>query len=173
MGGMMKKTVATLLAVILLIPLTLTGCSTQQNSSTSDVQKITYVCDYGYGLSEMYVFTSDYTMKKYRIYSDSSERYGLPKNGNELAVERQITKDNWNTLIDVLNKNDFMELPEELSGNDMPDDLTCYIQVETADGVHKSGGTMAGYGEDEANKRFNAIQRELNNITHPYPMPVE
>lgn len=113
-------------------------------------------------------------MKKYRIYLEGSEDYDLfagelpPKDEYDLT-ERQITKENWNALIGVLNENDFMELPKELSGDDTSGGFTYYIQVETADDVHKSGGHMAGHGDDDTNQRFNAIYRELNDIIYPHP----
>ena len=176
---MKKKIIASMLG-ILLVPLALTGCGTQKNIiGENDAPKITYVVAGGdIGIFEVYVLTQDYTLKRYDMSLDYFHKYDvfvgeLPPEGEYRVTEYQIFKEDWNALINAINENNFAELPEELSGDFATDGTDYYVQVETADWTHKTGGYLAGYGEDEANKRFNAIQRELNNITHPYPMPVE
>lgn len=58
-----------------------------------------------------------------------------------------------------------MELEEELPCNEVYDAPSYYIQVETDDAVHKSGGYNAGGGKDSANKRFKDVLDVLDYIT--------
>ena len=172
----MKKTMTALVAGIMFVALTLAGCSTQQNSSTSDVKKVTYIVlnssQYPSENLSMTVATPG-AVKVYVMGLDCFEQYDLfagelpPEDEYELT-EYQISKEEWNALINALDENRFMELPEELSKDErgIPtlDASTYYIQVETGDGVHRSGGYMAGYGDDEEHKRFDAIKWELYGV---------
>lgn len=168
----MKKTLTALLAGILLIFLALAGgsthinSSTQKNNDTSEIKKITHSWEYR-GMLDVYVFTSDYTVKEYSVYFENSDyfifRQVLPKAGYDLRMDRKITKKDWDALVEALHENDFMGLPERLPGNDNTYSWDL-IKVETADGVYKTGS----YGGDsEENMRFSAIQREINDILYP------
>lgn len=168
----MKKTLTALLAGILLIFLALAGgsthinSSTQKNNDTSEVKKITHSWEYR-GMLRVYVFTSDYTVKEYSVYFENSDyfifRQVLPKAGYDLRMDRKITKEDWDALVEALNENDFMGLPERLPGNDNTYSWD-FMKVETADGVYKTGSYG---GDDEENMRFSAIQREINDILYP------
>lgn len=169
----MKKNVIALLAGILLIPLTLAGCATQQNNGTSDVLKITYIVlnssQYPFKDLSMIVATPD-AVKVYIMGLDCFDQYDLfagelpPEDKYELT-EYQISEEEWNVLINTLVENRFMELPEELTdGSDISGASTYYIQVETGNSVHRSGGYMAGYGDNEEHKRFDAIKYKLYGV---------
>lgn len=163
----MKKRAIASLVGILLIPLSLAGCSTH-GKQLSDVQKISYI---GYcgdqDCGTVLVITSDRKVKQYDITWDYKypDLFAgkLPSEDKYNLTEYQISEEEWNALINALDANSFMELPEDISveGFDMP---TSHIQVETADGVHKSGGYGAAYGDEDANKRFHAVQEELYKI---------
>lgn len=188
----MRKNVIALLAGVLLVPLSLAGCSMQENGSPthtttptpspsatnaqeSDLPKITYVVVGGDGMIfRMYVLTPDYTVKRYDLNLEYYNQYDffageLPPEGEYRVDKYQISEENWNALVGAINENNFAELPEELPEDEegMPvlDGTTYYIQVETSDGVHKSGGYEAGRWDDKENKRFRAIQEKLDSIT--------
>lgn len=175
----MKKNVIALLAGILLIPLTLAGCGTQQNNSTSDVKKITYILrGTDLGILTMYVLTSDCTMKEYEMGFDDFIHYDLfagelpPEGRYEVIGEYKISEEEWNALVSAINENNFAELPEELPAGRVTDAAVIHMQVETADWTHETGGYMAGYEDDDESKRFRAIKDELWNIIEAHePQP--
>ena len=161
----MRKNVIALLAGILLIPLSLVGCGTQ-GKQLSDVQKISYIgyCGHQADCGTVFVLTPDCSVKEYDItwdykYTDLFAGK-LPSEDEYELIEYQISEEKWNALINTMNENRFMALPEDISikGYDMS---TAYIQVETADVVHKSGGYGASLGKDGKHERFQAIENEL------------
>lgn len=163
----MKKTMTALVAGVLLMALTLTGCSVL-GKQLSDVKKISYV---GYcgdqDCGTVLVITSDCKVKQYDITWDYKypDLFAgkLPSEDKYKLTEYQISEEEWDALVNALNENRFAQLPEDISieGYDMP---TSYIQVETADGVYRSGGYGASLGDGGKNKRFDAVRNELYNI---------
>lgn len=165
----MRKNVIALLAGVLLIPLSLTGCGTQKSNTLSDVQRITYVAASGEdAFTEMFVLAPDYAVKHYAIMGNINSfdwsAGELPPDYKYRVTEQQITKENWNKLMEAVDKSRFTDLPEELPDGEIYDGSAYYIQVETADGIYKSGGYEAGRWSDGQNKRFKIIKDELDNI---------
>ena len=169
----MKKTMTALVAGIMFVALSLTGCSLQ-GKQLSDVQKISYISYCGDNdCGTVLVITADRKVKQYYItldykYTDLFAGKLPSEDDYRNRLEYEITEDEWNALINTINENNFADLPEELPEGESTfyilDGSTRYMQVETADGVHKSGGYAAGDWDDEENKRFGAIKDKINEI---------
>ena len=180
----MKKTMTALVAGIMFVALTLTGCSTQENGSSGttatpsptatttqeNLPKISYVSYSGdQDCGTVLVITADRKVKRYDItwsYKRTDLFAGkLPSEDDyrNRLTEYEISEDEWNALINALNENRFEQLPEDISikGFDLP---ASYMQVETADGVHESGGYGASVGDGDENVRFGTVEHELYKI---------
>lgn len=164
----MKKKIVASVVGILLFPLMLTGCGAHKN--TSETLKVTYIDISGdAGTAVMFILTSDCVVKKYEMRSDYVNQYDLfggelPPNNEYTMTEYRMSEKEWETLVGAINDNNFLELPEELPPYRGVDAPAYYLQVETVDGVYKSGGYGAGHGDDKANKRFRLVKDELDNI---------
>lgn len=184
----MKKTIAALLAGILFIPLTLAGCSTQENGSSgatatstpslsatamqeNNLPKITYVVSTASSATvRMYVLTADYTVKEYLM--KGTEFFGnydffageLPPEHRYELTEYTISEEDWNALMNTINENNFAELPEKLPDGGVYDGASTYMQVETVDGVHKTGGYAPADGGSDESKRYRAIRDKFYEI---------
>ena len=168
-----RKTNFLLLIVLSLSMLLLSGCTGKgQNNSkvTYDIKKVT--CTYNFGDqdgAEMDVYSSDLSVKKYILqpYSDSGVDLfagEIPPEDKCVPEESAITAEDWNSLVDSINNNEFMDLPEELPEVEASDGSTCYITVETTTGTHKTGGYCAGNGTGKAHKRFGEVRTVIYSL---------
>ena len=168
-----------LFACAMLCLMTLSACTSIGNNSlatgnnslaASDVTKVT--CVYNFGSmdgAEMDVYTPDGTLTMYVIqpYSGSSVDLfaGEVPSEDECEIkELTFTNDDWNSIVDAINKNNFMNLPEELPKVEADDGSSYYITVETTSGTHKSGGYCAGNGIGNKHERFGEVKMLLYRL---------
>ena len=166
----MKKRIMQLLITLLLSALVLIGCDAKGNENILDINKITYVRTAGdINTIEMFVITSNFSIKKYVItpYSDSHfDLFAgqLPSEEEYTVNEWQISEENWNHMVDALIENDFMGLPEDIPCSAQVFDASSYyIEIETNDVVHRVGGYDVGQATDSVNKRFKNIINSLED----------
>ena len=152
---------------IILIIFTLPGCK-QKVVDVNEVKYIEYVGDFP--VINMLVITSDLNVKYYNIRVLDTFDYDLladelpPENWYDLT-ETEITQDDWDRLVNAINQNDFMSLPEQLPYTTQPYDHPWYnIQVKTNSDTHDVGGYAIETEKDEANKRFIMIQDVIEDI---------
>jgi hypothetical protein len=153
----------------LLIICAFAGCA-PNSEPTLIVEKVTFIHYFGDSHTiEMYILTSDFHLQKYVINPKDDSQIDLlggemPSKDEYIVEEREITESEWGNLVNILSRVDFMELEEELPRSEAYDAPSYYIQVETADDTHSSGGYNAGEGRDKANKRFKEILDEIRGI---------
>ena len=147
-----------------LITLMMSGCG---KHSEYDVKQISYVHSYG-GMdgAELDVITSDGVVRKYTVqpYSDSEVDLfegEIPSENQSDIEEYTISEDNWNSMVDAINDNGFMQLPEELPNVEASDGSSRYIEVVTSEGIHKVGGYCAGDGTGPKHQRFSQIREVI------------
>ena len=143
------------------------GSESSGSKTTYDVKKVTYTFHLGdQDGAEMDVYSSDLTVKKYIVqpYSES----GVDLFAGEIPPDNKcdiktgtISQDDWNKIVDSINDNDFMSLPEELPKVDAMDGSTCYIEVEAAEGTNRSGGYAAGNGSGKEHERFQNVKSTI------------
>lgn len=169
----MKKSIMKLLKNILvftftiMIIFTLPGCK-QKVVDVNEIKYIEYVGDFP--VVHMLVITSDLNAKYYNIRVLDTFDFDLlagelpPENWYELT-ETEIPQDDWDRLVNAINQNDFMSLPEQLPYTTQPYDHPWYnIQVKTDSDTHDVGGYAIKSEKDKDNKRFIAIQDVIEDI---------
>lgn len=166
-----KKILVTVLAAVLCV-FAFAGCTGQSPKEPLDVKKVSYLIYCG-DIQEvrMYVITSDLKVTQYIIWPEDGTDYDyfageLPTPDKYEVTESEMTEENWKSMVDALTEADFMTLLEEFTPDDSMDASTYYIKVETADGVHQSGGYNAGGHMDPESRRYSdarqAVERALN-----------
>ena len=156
-----------------LFTLAFTGCFTNNKRGPLDVKEVSYLVYYeDIGHVIYYVITDDYKVTKYSIFPEDDKTYDyfageLPSEDQYKVTESEIDESGWSSIVNVLTRVDFMNLLDEFPPANVKDGATYYIQVETADGNHRSGGYEAGYSKDPENRRFSEarqhIEYALNN----------
>lgn len=144
------------------------GCA-QKEKVIYDVKKIT--CTFNLGDQDgarMYIFSADGLVTGYEImpYSNSGVNLfagEIPSEDKCNKKEYTISEDDWKSIVDAINSNEFMELPEEFPKENIMDGSYHYIEVETTQGVHRSGGYGAGTGKGKDHERFMAIWSLLSS----------
>lgn len=145
-----------------LLAASLAGCGLIQKKGPLEIQKVTYSVSGGdTGFLKVYVLTSDeavlYDFKRSGSDLDGYDYFtdGLPSEDDYTVSARKVTEDEWTNLANILTRVNYMELPEELPVPDhFYDGCNYYIQVETADDIHKAGGYEAGREKDSDSRRF-------------------
>ena len=150
----MKKSISTFLIIMLLF--TLNGCA-KKNYDPSNVERITLMRVEFFGPEyKVFVITPDYMVKQYDFtlyWINNSFDYlsdPLPPENEYDLTEWQITETSWNNMTEVLRKNRFFGLPEEIRPVRGEDFGIYYIEVAANGITHKSGG----YGATDTNNRF-------------------
>ena len=131
-------------------------------------------CIYNYGdqdKAEMDVFSSDKSVRSYIVnsYSDSgidlfSGEIPSDNNTNCDIEEITLTDEEWNNIVNAVKDSNFMDLPDELPKVKANDGSTCYIEIETTTGTHRSGGYCAGNGSGKEHERFYSVKSVLYGL---------
>lgn len=154
-----KKVTVTILATVICM-CSLSACNSAKRGPL-DIKKVTYVvCPGGLNLVYVYVFTPDLKMSEYSFSLDTAN-YRDYLNG-ELPPEeycvidaQEIPEMNWTSIENIFTRVDIMNLKEDMSSKQKIDDgSSYYISVETSDGIHMTGGYMAGKDDDSDSRRF-------------------
>lgn len=176
----MRRIVKLTAAIICLIlsSMVLFGCAKQSPDSGHETKQTDYdvnevKCVYNMGdqdAAELDVFSSDGTVKIYKVapYSDSGVNlfeFEIPSDDKCTIKEITISNDEWNNIVNAVKSSDFMDLPEELPKVEAYDGSTCYIEVDTSIGKHKSGGYCAGRGSGKKHERFYSVRSVLSGLT--------
>ncbi|MCR5292453.1 MAG: hypothetical protein K6E28_06160 [Eubacterium sp.] len=152
--------------------LALAGCGAgSQSRGPLDVKKVTYVAYNGeLPQAEVYVLTPDYKVTQYSVETDTEGHYDylageLPSEDKYEMKEYEISESEWTNLVNILTRVNFMEIKEELPYSEGTCDAgSFYIQVETSEGIHKSGGYAAGIEKDSDNRRFEEARTTVCDI---------
>ena len=144
------------------------GCSSKP--SDYDVEEV--ICVYNYGdidKAELDIFTSDGTVQQYIVgpYSDSGVDLfngEVPSDDKCERKEFTVSLEEWNNVVDAIKSSDFLTLPEELPEVEAYDGSTCYIEVKTSIGDHRSGGYCAGSGSGNKHERFYNVKKVLFDL---------
>ncbi len=171
----MKKIKMMILSVgLVILLLSSAGCGADKTDVKSkvylEVNKVTFLRYSGDSQKiEMYIFTPDCHVDKYLIDSKENNQSDLlsgklPAKDEYNISQYEITEEAWNNLVIIIARENFMELEEELSHEEVYDAPSIYIQVESSDAVHKSGGYSAGEGENSDDRRFRIIVQAIDEI---------
>lgn len=160
-----------LIGSMFLLAGSLVGCGLSRKGPL-DIQKVTYSVGGGdTGFLKIYVMTSDevvlYDFRKSGSDLDGYDYFtdGLPSEDEYTVSAQEVTEHEWTNLANVLTRVNFMEIPEDLPEPEgVYDGCTYYIQVETAEGIHKAGGYEAGYEKDSDSRRFRSALEPINLI---------
>ncbi len=150
----------------------LAGCGLIQKKGPLEIQRVTYSISGGdTGFLKVYVITSDeVALYDYKLSGSDLDGYdyftdGLPSEDAYTVSTHEVPEDEWTNLANALTRVNYMELPEELPAPEhFYDGCNYYIQVETADGVHKAGGYEAGREKDSDSRRFKEALEPINLI---------
>ena len=143
----------------------LAGCLNSGKKETLKVKKVSYlVLTQSVCRAEFYVITDARKVTQYSITPEGDKTYDyfageLPPKGMYKVTEYEIDEQSWESIVNELTRTDFMKLLEEFPPVNSDDGSTYYIQVETEDGIHKSGGYEAGFRKDPENKKFSDIRQ--------------
>ena len=168
--GRLGKKCALCVSMVLLA-FSVNGCGEPSDHDIYDIEQVSLIFNYGdQDGAELDVFNSDGTVKKYIVqpYSDGGIDLfegGIPAEDQCNTEEYTISADDWNSIVNAVNENGFMKLPEELPEVEATDGSTRYIEVITSDGTHRSGGYCAGNGNGKEHQRFSEIVKALKNVT--------
>ena len=153
----MKKGITIFLVIVLLFALS--GCS-GKNYDPSNMESITLLRVIpDPPKHEVFIITSDHVIQHYDFtlywvgnrfdyFSDP-----LPPEGEYTLSEARITESDWNSMAEILQKNRFFRLPEEIKPVNGADFPSYYIEVAGNEISHKSGG----YGATHVNRNFKNI----------------
>jgi len=124
------------------------------------------ISDRDYSHIEYYVITSDHKVKQYSVDINDGKTYDffageLPPEDRYTVAEYEIDELDWTSIVNVLTRVDFMTLLDEFPALTKDCESTYYIQVETGDAVHKSGGYGAGFKKDPESRRFSEAQQQI------------
>lgn len=160
----LKKTF-TVFLVAALFSFALTGCLMSGKKEPLKVKKVSYlVITQSVNRAEFYVITDDRKVTQYSITPEGDKTYDyfageLPPEDNYKITEYEIDEQSWESVVNELTRVDFMILLEEFPPVNSDDGSTYYIQVETEDGIHKSGGYEAGFRKDPENRKFSDVRQ--------------
>ncbi len=172
----LKRRVVKLTGLLLqmaLYAMILAGCTPKDAEIPQPDYEVKAVkCIYNYGDqdgAEEDIYAADGSVKQYIIvpYSDSGiDLFGedLPSDDTCEKKEYTISEDEWDTIVNAVKSNNFMTLPEELPEVEAYDGSTCYIEIETSVGTHRSGGYCAGNGSGEEHQRFYNVKKALMDM---------
>ncbi len=89
----------------------------------------------------------------------------IPSDTTKFNLEEiTLTDEEWNNIVNTVKNSDFMDLPEELPEVEAYDGSTCYIEIETTTGTHRSGGYCAGNGSGKEHERFYFVKSVLLDL---------
>lgn len=143
------------------------GCTGQSKKEPLDVKKVTYFIYVGdRDEIQLYIGTDDLKVTKYIIKPEEGTTYDylageLPSEDYYEVTEYEITEESWNSMVNALTEADFMTILDEFTNNGAKDASTYYIRVETADGVHQSGGYNAGGSKDPESRRYSDARQAV------------
>ncbi len=175
------KKIFTAVLVAALCIFAFAGCSKKQENGRKqesgikqergplDVKKVTYLIYIGdQPIVELYILTDDHKVTEYYIRTDDNKQYDylageLPPADKYEVKEYEIEGSGWESMVNVLTRVDFMNLLDEFKAYGAYDASTYYIKVETADGVHTSGGYGAGMAQDPESRRFSEARQYIEN----------
>lgn len=165
----MKKILACMLAVVLLV--SLAGCGKSGKKPVQSIEEVTLVCYSGYLPSmKAYVFTPDCTVTQYdftEYYLENPYDYftdPLPPASKYTSSTYTGYSEDWAAIQYVIEAEGFFLLPEEMrevNGFDFP---SYYVQVKAGDTVHTCGGYGAGFTDDVASRHFSQIMHQLTDV---------
>ena len=163
------KKIITAVLIAALCTFAFAGCGKKQERGPLDVKKVTYLIYIGdQPKAEMYIITDAHKVTQYDFNTDDNKQYDylageLPPADRYEVKEYEIEGSGWESMVNVLTRVDFMNLLDEFKDYGAYDASTYYIQVETADGVHKSGGYGAGMAQDPESRRFSEARQCIEN----------
>lgn len=175
------KKIFTAVLVAALCIFAFAGCSKKQENGRKqesgikqergplDVKKVTYLIYVGdQPIVKLYILTDDHKVTEYYIRTDDNKQYDylageLPPADKYEMKEYEIEGSGWESMVNVLTRVDFMNLLDEFKAYGAYDASTYYIKVETADGVHISGGYGAGMAQDPESRRFSEARQYIEN----------
>ena len=168
-----KKYGVSLLLVLLMIMFALTGCGSGSGEAL-DISKVTYVKSPGNQQNiEMYVISSDCTVKHYDIKQTSDKKIvikdlfeGKLPSAEEYTVDSsKVSPEGWQQLENKLNETEFIYLSGDVSYTDqLMDEGSFFVEIQTGMIKHLAGGYNAGRGKDKDNKKFRSVTDILDNI---------
>jgi hypothetical protein len=169
--ALIRKNISILISAFIVFALVFTACTSEGETSDLNVQKITYSVMYGDHIgSEIIVISSDLSMQKYEIKEEIDASVDLktgelPPEDEYILKEYTITEENWKALVESVNENKFMGLPEDISNSkEVADAGSCYITVTTDKTTYTVGGYDAGGDKDRASQRFAKIEEKLIEV---------
>jgi len=153
----MKKYIVTVLAIILLF--SVSGCS----DKVLDVERVTmqYYAPYPEyrvlvitpdGAVKDYDFTSQWISNNFNFFTDL-----LPSEDEYSVREWRLAEGDWTRIVQALEENHFLELPEEVDTVDAYDFPSYYIEVEVNGVTHGSGGYVASEGASKSSQRLQEV----------------
>ena len=156
------------IVLMMILLFAFSGCTSESDEPTS-VEQITFMhIEFDPPSYEVFVITPDYMVKHYdftQYWMDTSFDYftdPLPPDDQYTVEEWQSTEVQWNSMVDVVLENKFLDLPETIELKDGNDFGFSYIQVVANGVTYKSGGYGAEYVSDKAGKSFKAIMSEVD-----------
>lgn len=164
----MRRKIATMFAICLLSALALAGCSTGGTSPDMEIDTVLFYRTGGdVDRTEVFFFKPDLTLEHTLLLdSDMSDREFLIQmiEGSDNVEHLYISEEDWQSIVDLTKRVDFMTLPEEIDPPEgVSDAPSYYILIETTEGTHGAGGYAAGYGKDSLNRRFGALREGIEN----------
>lgn len=169
----MRKLMTALLVAGLFGTLALAGCFSggEAKNEGCEVTRVILVSTGGdVNTLDAYIFESDPSLTHVCLAPDTDLSHvgeeSLWPEEAELSRERlSISEADWQGLVDVVDKVDFMTLPEVIMVSDLVLDApSYYINVKTTEGSHESGGYAAGFDSDDPNERFDKLHEALNDV---------
>jgi len=160
----MKRTLLIIISFTLLL---IGGCQKEKikTSNTDKVIIIIVIPDpFSYSVMEI---TPDYLITHFDFtdycYDKSFDFFSepLPNKSEYKMTTWLINEEIWEEMIKIINENDFFSLPTNIPPVDGVDFASYYIAVTSKGNTHKSGGYGAGYGKDNASRRFRNIYYQL------------
>ena len=168
MNSSMKR-FAIVLVVALFGALAFTGCSTGGTSPDMEIDTVLFYRTGGdVDRTEVFFFKPDLTLERTLLLdSDTSAKEFLIQmiEGSDNVEHLYISEEDWQSIVDLTKRVDFMTLPEEIDPPEgISDAPSYYILIETTEGTHGAGGYAAGYGEDSINRRFGDLREGIENV---------
>jgi|GEM_PF-4044588 len=165
----MRRKIATIFAICLLSAVALPGCSTGGTSPDMEIDTVLFYRTGGdVDRTEVFFFKPDLTLERTLLLdSDTSDKEFLIQmiEGSDNVEHLYISEEDWQSIVDLTKRVDFMTLPEKIDPPEgISDAPSYYILIETTEGTHGAGGYAAGYGEDSLNRRFGALREVIENV---------
>ena len=164
----MKKRVAGLLVMFMLVVSALTGCSNGGTPPDMEIYKVVFYRTGGdVDRTEVFTFEPDLTLERTLLLdADTSAKEFLIQmiEGSDKVEHLYISEADWQSIVDLTKRVDFMTLPEKIDPPEgVSDAPSYYIWINTTESTHGAGGYAAGYGEDSLNRRFGALREGIEN----------